>query len=421
MELWFEHLKKGEPTILDYLSVEYLKERDDNSKKERFRNLVEFAHEWTDEAKEKIFSHVQARLDADSEYGDMAALILLILIASGSKAEKEKAMRMFHQIDFANIPQPERLGSPILDCLDALDKEASAGSSAIDFLDKESESETSDSAKDDRMETLEKAKAGDIAAQERLLEFANERMRVGDKDAIVLAGLIYKELANAGVVEAQLAFAQLYTVLGSKDEAIKWYTKATKAGNKLAALELSELLLERHERMKQNSVKIHFTKWGIQMVNTWCKIFDKNGKLLKECRQGDTVELSIDKPMQITIKMGGQFGAPTEIVNPGEHYNIKYRGLGFLGFYLKKGWPEQVDDARASAGKGKVILSYVLAIITVFTMFVSPMAAIILAVIGFILARKASKDGSEFATTLVKLWVFVFAAIVFFAFLSNSF
>jgi len=81
-------------------------------------------------------------------------------------------------------------------------------------------------------------------------------------------------------------------------------------------------------------VKINFPTIEGQLLNNNCFVYDKNGKEIVRCKQGETVVLTVDAPTTIKVKMGGCFGKPTQIINPGENYKVEVRGFGKI--YMAK-------------------------------------------------------------------------------------
>ena len=77
-----------------------------------------------------------------------------------------------------------------------------------------------------------------------------------------------------------------------------------------------------------DEVKINFPVWQGQMAMNKCFVHDSSGNELASCRAGETVTFKISSPTKITVKVGGAFGKPTQVVNPGENFKVEYRAFG---------------------------------------------------------------------------------------------
>ena len=73
---------------------------------------------------------------------------------------------------------------------------------------------------------------------------------------------------------------------------------------------------------------IRFPVWKGQMFNS-----DTNEEIA--CgKQGETVYFKCNEPMNIYVVVKGSFGKPGATVNPGDRYDVGYRGFGKI--YLSK-------------------------------------------------------------------------------------
>ena len=89
------------------------------------------------------------------------------------------------------------------------------------------------------------------------------------------------------------------------------------------------------EKPIDKTVKITFPVYEGQLFNNKCLVYnDDTGALISECRQGETVSFSLEKPTNIMVKMKGCFGKPKENMKPGERYRVGFRGFGKI--YLAK-------------------------------------------------------------------------------------
>jgi hypothetical protein len=94
------------------------------------------------------------------------------------------------------------------------------------------------------------------------------------------------------------------------------------------------------------SVSIRFPVWRGQIVNNKCYVYS-NGREIAKCKQGETVTFECLAPMEIQIVVKGWFGKPETTVNPGDKYNVGYRGFGKI--YLEK-----VDLLTGGASQGSL-------------------------------------------------------------------
>jgi hypothetical protein len=76
-----------------------------------------------------------------------------------------------------------------------------------------------------------------------------------------------------------------------------------------------------------NNVMISFPVWQGQIINNYCKVL-RDGREIAGARQGETVTFDCNEPFEIEIRVGGAFGRPSTIVNPGDRYKVAYRGFG---------------------------------------------------------------------------------------------
>lgn len=89
------------------------------------------------------------------------------------------------------------------------------------------------------------------------------------------------------------------------------------------------------EKPIDKTVKISFPVYEGQMFNNKCLVYNHDtGKLIVECRQGETACFSLEEATNILVKMKGCFGKPVETMNPGERYRVGFRGFGKI--YLAK-------------------------------------------------------------------------------------
>ena len=86
---------------------------------------------------------------------------------------------------------------------------------------------------------------------------------------------------------------------------------------------------------KADDVMIRFPIWKGQMFNNKCYVYNSDtGKELACGKQGETVCFNCTEPMNIYVVVKGSFGKPTATVNPGDRYDVCYRGFGKI--YLSK-------------------------------------------------------------------------------------
>ena len=94
---------------------------------------------------------------------------------------------------------------------------------------------------------------------------------------------------------------------------------------------------------KKEDVMIRFPVWKGQMFNNKCYVYNKKtGEEIACGRQGETVTFVCKEPMDIYVSVKGSFGKPEATVNPGDRYDVGYRGFGKI--YLSK-----VDTISGSA------------------------------------------------------------------------
>lgn len=80
-----------------------------------------------------------------------------------------------------------------------------------------------------------------------------------------------------------------------------------------------------------STIKIAFPKVPNQIFNTGCTVYDEEGEILANCKQGEVLEFESDKPITISVKMSGCFGNPTIVAEPGGRYKVNLRSLGSIG------------------------------------------------------------------------------------------
>jgi len=90
-------------------------------------------------------------------------------------------------------------------------------------------------------------------------------------------------------------------------------------------------------------VSIRFMMLQSQLMALKCKVF-VNGVETINCKQGDTVSIECTEPTKIGVKVTSH-DLLEVIANPGERYNVAYRGL-FQKLYLEK-----VDVLTGNAGQ----------------------------------------------------------------------
>ena len=89
------------------------------------------------------------------------------------------------------------------------------------------------------------------------------------------------------------------------------------------------------EKPIDNTVKIIFPVYEGQMFFNKCFVYNsETGKIITECKQGETACFSLEKETNITIKMQGCFGKPKENMKPGDRFKVGFRGFGKI--YLAK-------------------------------------------------------------------------------------
>lgn len=75
-------------------------------------------------------------------------------------------------------------------------------------------------------------------------------------------------------------------------------------------------------------VEMSFDRVSGQILNNSCYVFDSDGSILGQCRQGDTIAFKCTSPMTVKVKMSGCFGQPTVQVAPGKMYQVSITGMG---------------------------------------------------------------------------------------------
>lgn len=86
---------------------------------------------------------------------------------------------------------------------------------------------------------------------------------------------------------------------------------------------------------KNENVMIRFPVCKDQLLNNKCYVYDKKTKkILASGKQGETVMFACKKPTNIYVVVKGSFGKPEIIANPGDKFDVGYRGFGKI--YLSK-------------------------------------------------------------------------------------
>jgi hypothetical protein len=75
------------------------------------------------------------------------------------------------------------------------------------------------------------------------------------------------------------------------------------------------------------AVKVRFPVVQGQMFNTCCSVL-VGGRVVAQCRQGETATFDLSAPAEIQVKVTGSFGKPTIWAQPGDRFEV-----GFRGFY----------------------------------------------------------------------------------------
>lgn len=89
------------------------------------------------------------------------------------------------------------------------------------------------------------------------------------------------------------------------------------------------------EKPIDKTVKIIFPVYEGQMFFNKCFVYDnETGKIIAECKQGETASFSLEKETEVMIKMQGCFGKPKENMKPGDRFKVGFRGFGKI--YLAK-------------------------------------------------------------------------------------
>ena len=77
----------------------------------------------------------------------------------------------------------------------------------------------------------------------------------------------------------------------------------------------------------KKDVKVRFPVWQGQIANNKCYVFC-NGVEVASCRQGETATFILEKPSEISVKVGGGFGKPSIEAAPGDRFEVGFRGFG---------------------------------------------------------------------------------------------
>ena len=86
---------------------------------------------------------------------------------------------------------------------------------------------------------------------------------------------------------------------------------------------------------KKDDVMIRFPVWKGQMFSNKCYVYNSDTNEEIACgKQGETVYFKCNEPMNIYVVVKGSFGKPGATVNPGDRYDVGYRGFGKI--YLSK-------------------------------------------------------------------------------------
>lgn len=87
--------------------------------------------------------------------------------------------------------------------------------------------------------------------------------------------------------------------------------------------------------LSKKDVIIRFPICDGQLLNNKCYIYEKKTKkLIASGRQGETVSFPCNKPINIYVVVKGSFGKPEAVANPGDRFDVGYRGFGKI--YLSK-------------------------------------------------------------------------------------
>lgn len=86
---------------------------------------------------------------------------------------------------------------------------------------------------------------------------------------------------------------------------------------------------------KKMEVMVRFPICEGQIFNNKCFVYDKKtGKILASGKQGETVSFKCNTAIHIYAVVKGAFGKPDIIANPGDKFDIGYRGFGKI--YISK-------------------------------------------------------------------------------------
>lgn len=85
----------------------------------------------------------------------------------------------------------------------------------------------------------------------------------------------------------------------------------------------------------KKDVLIRFPICDGQLLNNKCCVYEKKTKkLIASGKQGETISFSCSEPTNIYVVVKGSFGKPEAIANPGDRFDVGYRGFGKI--YLSK-------------------------------------------------------------------------------------
>lgn len=81
---------------------------------------------------------------------------------------------------------------------------------------------------------------------------------------------------------------------------------------------------------KTGEVNIYFNNWGGLPLP--CRVYNERGQEIASCKRGQTVTITCNSPMVISVKMTGCPGNPKQHIKPGENYRVEMNALGFIYF-----------------------------------------------------------------------------------------